>query len=84
MWWGANTSTNQVNVQIRKNGNSQAIYQRLSNSVAIGFTMGGSKVVYLNGTTDYLDFTVYTSDINTIYKGNADGSGTYFSVHLLR
>jgi hypothetical protein len=84
VWWGANSSSNQVNVQIRKNDNSQAIYQRLSSSVAIGFTMGGSKVVYMNGTTDYFDFAVFTSDANTIFKGNVDGSGTYFSIHLLR
>lgn len=85
VWWAApGSSTNQYNTQVRKNGNTIAIYQ---NTIPAnnGITQGGSKLIYLNGSTDYVDFTVYNgygSSVN-ILLGTANGSGTYFSAALM-
>jgi hypothetical protein len=77
----------QDNIQIRKNGNSIAIAQsEIPHNT--GLTQYTSKLSYLNGSNDYVDFTVYTgtgSLVQTIqYGGTADSPGTFFSAHLLR
>jgi hypothetical protein len=79
-------STNQTNAQMRKNGNSWVlVQQQLINST--GQSLAGSKIIFLNGTTDYVDWTIYqatgASATGTILKGTADGSGTWFSAFLL-
>jgi len=86
--WLANpgATTNQVNVQVRKNGSTYMILQQpLNNSV--GQSLAGSKLIYLDGSTDYLDFTVFqsigSSATGTILQGTPDGSGTWFSAFLV-
>jgi hypothetical protein len=79
-------SNNQANAQMRKNGNSWVLVQNPLNSVT-GQSLAGSRVIYLNGTTDYVDWTIYQATGNTntgtILKGTADGSGTWFSAFLV-
>jgi hypothetical protein len=77
-------TNNQGNVQVRKNGNSFIIIQNPLNNVT-GQAFEASKIVYLNGTTDYVDFTIYqasTGSVN-ILQGTANGSGTWFSASLI-
>jgi hypothetical protein len=77
-------TNNQGNVQVRKNGNSFIIVQNPLNNVT-GQAFEASKIVYLNGTTDYVDFTIYqasTGSVN-ILQGTANGSGTWFSASLV-
>jgi hypothetical protein len=77
-------SNNQTNLQIRKNGNTFALSQELINTF-IGQSLMLSRMIYLNGTTDYIDFTVYTANTTSqvLQKGTADGSGTYFTAALI-
>jgi len=80
-------ATNQVNTQMRKNGNSIIINQQpLNNGTGIG--LGGSRIVQMNGTTDYLDWTIFqgtagSGTTGTILQGSANGQGTWFSAFLL-
>jgi len=80
-------ATNQTNTQMRKNGNSVIISQQpLNNGTGIG--LGGSRIVQMNGTTDYLDWTIFqgtagSGTTGTILQGSANGQGTWFSAFLL-
>jgi hypothetical protein len=77
-------TNNQANVQVRKNGNSFVIVQNPLNNVT-GQAFEASKIVYLNGTTDYIEFTIFqgsTGSVN-ILQGTANGSGTWFSASLI-
>jgi hypothetical protein len=80
------STTNQVNVQMRKNGVTHVIIQQpLNNSV--GQSLAASKIIYLNGSTDQLEFTIFqsvgSSATGTILQGTPDGSGTWFSAFLI-
>jgi hypothetical protein len=82
----AGISSNQVNVQMRKNGNSMIINQQpLNNGTGIG--LGGSRIIQMNGTTDYIDWTIFqgagSSANGTLLQGTVNGSGTWFSAFLL-
>lgn len=83
-WWtAAGVTTNQYNIQIRKNGSTSAIFQNQTVTGA-GTSQGGSRLVYLNGSTDYVDFTAYNGDSSTrsLQWGGA-GQGTWFSASLV-
>jgi hypothetical protein len=80
------STTNQVNIQMRKNGATHVIIQQpLNNSV--GQSLAASKIIYLNGSTDQLEFTIFqsvgSSATGTILQGTPDGSGTWFSAFLI-
>lgn len=83
-WWNyGSASTAQVNLQIRKNNSTVAILQNQVET-STGFTLNGTKTIYLNGITDYVDFTAYTGNATSeILQGNSSGTGTYFSAALL-
>jgi len=80
------TTSNQVNAQMRKNGNTHMIIQQPLNNTT-GQTLAGSKLIYLDGSTDYLDFTIFqaagSSSTGTLLQGTPDGSGTWFSAFLV-
>ena len=80
----AASSSVQVNTQARKNGNSFMIIQQPCN-VGTGIGLTGTKIAYLNGSTDYLDFTAYNGAFvsKNIQQGTAAGSGTWFAASLL-
>ena len=75
IWWKGNVSpSGQENIQIHKNGNgpiAQSINATYGNSQTI------SALLYLNGTSDYVDFTAYTSVQDTIQP-----NGSYFYAAL--
>jgi hypothetical protein len=80
-------ASNQVNVQMRKNGNSMIISQQPLNN-GTGISLGGSRIIQMNGTTDYLDWTVFQGTVGsgttgTLLQGSANGQGTWFSAFLL-
>jgi len=82
----AGISSNQVNIQMRKNGNSMIINQQPLNN-GTGISLGGSRIIQMNGTTDYIDWTVFqgagSSANGTLLQGTVNGSGTWFSAFLL-
>jgi hypothetical protein len=69
-----------LNVQMRVNGNQEMIIQQPSRST-FGTSLFGTKIVYLNGSGDYIDFTAFqgTGGNIDILQGNSAGSGTWFS-----
>jgi hypothetical protein len=82
--------TNQVNMQIRKSSGGgppstvMIVQQPLNNGTGISLT--GTRIYYMNGSTDYLDFTIFQGSgapRNLLYGGTPDGSGTWFSAHLI-
>lgn len=77
-------SGNQVNIQVRKSGTAQMISQVPSNNV-VSQSLFCSKIIYMNGDTDYLDFTAWHpgSTAKLLLRGTADGSGTWFSANFL-
>ena len=80
-WYAASTGVGQSNIQMRKNGAGLAIDQSpliTSN----GYSQELTNIVYLNGSTDYVEFTVYTSNApnQTVYGSL---NGTFFVANLL-
>lgn len=75
-----NDNTNQLNIQMRVNGNQEMICQQPTTIIS-GVSLFGTKIVYLNGSTDYVDFTAYqgTPISMNIQQGTGAGSGTWFS-----
>ncbi len=84
VWWqNATITTNQYNVQIRKNGGTSAIFQSQT-LTGSGLSQGGSRIVYLNGSTDYVDFTAYNGDTSSrVIQWGGAGQGTWFSAALM-
>jgi hypothetical protein len=83
-WWSSGTlSSGQTNLQARINGNSFILVQSPI-TTTMGNSQGDSKLVYMNGTTDYVDCTAYTSNTTSqvLQKGTGFGSGTWFSGSL--
>jgi len=82
--------TNQVNIQIRKSTGGgptstvMILQQPLNNGT--GISLAGTRIFYMDGSTDYLDFTIFQGSgapRNLLYGGTPDGSGTWFSAHLI-
>jgi hypothetical protein len=52
-----------------------------------GISLGGSRIIQMNGTTDYIDWTIFqgagSSPNGTLLQGTGNGSGTWFSALLL-
>lgn len=78
-WLEESQTGSQCNAQVRKNGNTVAIVQYPTSNAA-GQSLAASKIVSLNGTTDYVDFTIYQS---TAVSRNIKPQGTWFTVNLL-
>lgn len=78
------TTSSQCNIQARKNGNSFMLTQTVANTYS-GQSLSATKITYMNGTTDYVDFSAYqsTGGLKNLQKGTTDGSGTWFTMHLL-
>ena len=77
-WFTDGSGNGQNNCQINKNGTTQvAIFQSpISKDSNSGTSIGGSKIIYLDGT-DYLIFTAFSN--STIDQYVKTGNGTYFS-----
>jgi len=84
VWWSQFGDPNQqCNIQARLNGSTFLIAQSQTVNVQSGLTLFSSKIQYMNGSTDYIDFTAYQSADpggTTLQQGTSDGSGTHFSI----
>jgi hypothetical protein len=84
-WDKGVVTDNQANIQILKNATTIALsLNPISTSGnAEGLSMCATKMVYLNGTTDYVNFTAFTADTGgqLLYADN--GNSTWFSLHLI-
>jgi hypothetical protein len=80
-----NDNTNQLNAQIRSNGSNQEMLVQQPTTTISGVSLFGSKIIYFNGSSDYIDFTVYQGTTNNIkiLKGSNAGSGTWFSAEFM-
>jgi len=76
----SNLSGSRINLTLFKNNNE---FKRLvdSNLASSVYQMSGSAVIYLNGSTDYVELFVYTSTGLTSLGG---GSLTYLNGALIR
>jgi hypothetical protein len=83
----AGISSNQVNVQMRKNGGQTMVILQQPLNNGTGISLSGNRVVYMNGTTDYIEWTVFqgagAGPTGTLLQGTPDGSGTWFSAFLI-
>jgi len=82
-WEAGVTTSNQDNVQILKNGNTIMLSQNPIPTSTIPLSMCATKMVYLNGTTDYVNFTAYSADSGGQVLYADGGNSTWFSVHLI-
>jgi hypothetical protein len=81
--WAAGVSTSQDNIQITKNGSGITLSMNPIPTSTIPLSMTATKMVYLNGTTDYINFTAYSADTGGQLLFADGGSSTWFSVHLI-
>jgi hypothetical protein len=81
LWETGTGAGSQINTQIHKNGAGVYISQSVVNT-AVPLTQSGNSIVYLNGTTDYVTITGYTSSANGIQIIQS-GGGTVFSASLI-
>lgn len=73
------SSLNQMNIQMRKNGNTIAIAQSPI-PTTIGATLYNSSIMYLDGSTDYIQFTAYSSNPTShTISGDSNSQGSYFT-----
>lgn len=83
--WDGGTGGGQQNIQIRKNGTTFSISIRDLYTGGIAISQQVFGVVQLNGSTDYIDATVYTnSSTGQNLKGAADGSYTKITLTRLQ
>jgi hypothetical protein len=81
VWWaaGASNLANQTNLQIRKNGSGASITQNPIFSQT-GNSQSITRLFQLNGSSDYLDVTVYTG--NTTSQDIQASGGSVFTATL--
>jgi hypothetical protein len=78
-WYEGSITNVQTNIQLRKNGTTFALSQVGIHTFA--YTMNVCGIVTMNGTTDYIDFTAYTSNpTSQNIRGTADGSWTKMEI----
>lgn len=70
----------QVNMQGLLNNNT-FMYTVGNIPFSSGLTLNDTKLVYMNGTTDFCTFSIYSS-VTTVIEGNAQGQVTWFSATL--
>ena len=81
--WDVGTLGNQINIQILKNTNTVAIAQDLL-PTSTGLTQTTTAIVQMNGSTDYLTFTGYTSSTTGEFiYGEPQGNWTFFNAFKL-
>ena len=72
-------TNNQTNIQLRKNGSTFAISQVGIQTFA--YTMNACGIVTMNGTTDYIEFSVYTGNPGgQTVVGTSDGAWTKMEI----
>jgi hypothetical protein len=72
---------------MRKNGGQTMVILQQPLNNGTGISLSGNRVVYMNGTTDYIEWTVFqgagAGPTGTLLQGTSDGSGTWFSAFLI-
>lgn len=72
-------TNNQTNIQLRKNGSTFAISQ--VGIQTFQYTMNACGIVTMNGTTDYIEFSVYTGNPGgQTVTGTSDGAWTKMEI----
>jgi hypothetical protein len=84
-WWASAGNVNQFNIQILNSTGGTLAIAQVPASTSIGTTQHLSRIIYFNGTTDYVTFTGFNGSSGTVavQNGNSEGSGTYFTAALL-
>jgi hypothetical protein len=83
VWWDAGSVTNnQSNIQIRQNGSTQVAIQQAQIVTGAGYGQEIDIIVYLNGTTDYIEVTAFTGN-PTSQNINGASSGTWITASLI-
>jgi hypothetical protein len=84
IWWAAGETnlSNQTNVQIRQNGSIQKAIVQSPIEWNSGNTQIVTRIIQLNGSTDYLDITAYTGNTTSQVVQAGSGSGSWFSAAL--
>jgi hypothetical protein len=83
VWWDAGSVTNnQTNIQIRKNGTTQMAIDQAQIVTGSGYGQSLSTIVYMNGSSDYLEFTAYTGNPTSQGINSATG-GTFYTAELI-
>jgi hypothetical protein len=67
-------SQGQLNHQIRMNGATHCLSQQQASNQNNGQTLVATAFINMNGTTDYLDFSAYTSQTGESVGGQANGA----------
>lgn len=80
--WSTGTGTGQLNTQIHKNSGTQLFIAQNQINTTQPLTQSGSVIVYLNGTTDYVYITAYTSSANGS-QTIQNATGTKFNASLI-
>ena len=78
---GATTNANQSNIQLRKNGNTFAI--SIVGIQTFQYSQFICGIVTMNGSTDYIDFTAYTSNA-TSQTVTGDAGGLYTKLEIFK
>ena len=85
LWMDGANSQNTMQCRLYKNGSNYRSLGIIGDAVNQNVTLGGSILVYANGTTDYFEIYAYQnsgSAMNVVAGGNGDL--TYFSGVLVR
>ncbi len=79
-WQAGTVVNNQTNIQIRKNGSTFALHQ-VGIQTNFAYTQTACGIVTMNGTSDYIDFTVFTGNTTSqVVTGTADGAWTKMEI----
>lgn len=79
-WEAGSVNINQNNVQIRKNGTTLALSQ-VGIQTNYGYTLNAFGLALMNGTSDYIDLTVYTDNpTSQDITGTPDGAWTKMDI----
>lgn len=77
-------TNNQYNTQIRKNGSSQESIWQNQITTSVGLSQGNDKIIYFNGSTDYVDFTIFNGNPGTVdINGSGQKSQSFFHASLI-
>jgi hypothetical protein len=78
-WQTGTVTNNQTNIQIRKNASTFALHQ--VGIATFSYSQTACGIVTMNGTTDYIDFTVFTGNpTSQVVTGTADGAWTKMEI----
>jgi hypothetical protein len=72
--------TTETIATIYKNG---AAFKQLADAVSSAYSYGGSALIYLNGSTDYIELYAYTNNAST-KTVNANSIYTFFQAVMVR